>query len=142
MREMTEKEWAEFLRAGTRTAKVATVLTSGRPTVTPVWFLYESDGVIRIETGAASAKVKALRRDPRASLVVDLEEPPYAYVRVDATATFVTDPAEVYRVAEAAGRRYMGDERAEEYSKRNSGPGQIVIEFHPTRVTAWADITR
>jgi PPOX class probable F420-dependent enzyme len=97
--------------------------------------------VIRIETGAASAKVKALRRDPRASLVVDLEEPPYGYVRVDATATFVTDPAEVYRVAEAAGRRYMGDERAEEYGKRNSGPGQIVIEFRPTRVTAWADIT-
>ena len=82
MREMTEKEWPEFLRAGTRTAKLATVRTNGRPTVTPIWFLYESDGVIRIETGAASAKVKALRRDPRASLVVDLEEPPYGYVRV------------------------------------------------------------
>ena len=73
---MTEKEWAEFLRTGTRTAKLATVLTSGRPTATPVWYLYESDGVIRIETGAASAKVNALRRDRERAWLLISRKPP------------------------------------------------------------------
>ena len=72
---MTEKEWAEFLRAGTRTAKLATVLTSGRPTATPVWYLYESDGVIR-KAGAASAKVNALRRDRERAWLLISRKPP------------------------------------------------------------------
>ena len=129
-----------FLREGTRTAKLALVLPSGRPTVTPIWFVYEDDGVIRIHSGERSGKVKALRKDPRVSLVVDLEEPPYAFVRVDAEASIVTDPDEVYRNALATGGRYMGADRAEEFGRRNGGPGQVVIELRPTRVTALADL--
>ena len=48
---MTESEYVDFLRAGTRTAKLAVTLPSGRPTVTPVWFVWEDDGVLRFNTG-------------------------------------------------------------------------------------------
>jgi PPOX class probable F420-dependent enzyme len=132
---MSEEEWTAFLREGTRTGKLAIVLSSGRPTVTPVWFLYE-DGVIRITTAADSAKARALENDPRASIVVDLEEPPYAFVKVDATATIIDDLTVTRRVATDIGGRYMGANRAEEFGIRNGSQGEITIEFTPTRITA------
>jgi len=137
---MAEEEWTEFLREGTRTAKLSVNLPSGRPTVTPVWFLYE-DGVIRIETGADSPKARALAADPRACLIVDLEKPPYAFVKIDATAAIIDDPDLTLSVATDIGGRYMGDDRAEEFGARNGGPGQITIEFTATRVTAIHDIS-
>lgn len=47
----------------------------------------------------------------------------------------------ILRVATAVGARYMGSDRADEFGRRNSGPGQIVIEFTPTRVIALNDVT-
>ena len=141
MRQMTDEEWIAFLRQGTRTAKLSINLPSGRPTVTPVWFLYGDDNIVRIETGAASAKARALAVDPRACLVVDLEEAPYAFVKIDATAAIVDDPELTLRVATEIGRRYMGETLADEYGKRNGGPGQVTIEFTPIRVTAVHDIS-
>ncbi len=49
-----------------------------------------------------------LAADPRACLIVDLETPPYGYVRVDATATIVDEPDLTLRVAREVCRRYMG----------------------------------
>lgn len=142
MREMSDADWQAFLRAGTRTAKLAVNLPSGKPTVVPVWFLYEEDGRIRIETGRGSAKAAALAADPRACLVVDLEAPPYAFVKIDAIARIVDDdPDLTVRVATDIGARYMGPERAAEFGRRNSGPDQVVIEFSPTRVRAIDDVT-
>ena len=141
MRKMPESEWTAFLRKGTRTGKLSVNLASGRPTITPVWFVFEPDGVLRINTGGSSAKAKALAVDPRACLLVDLETPPYAYVRVDATATIVDDPDLTRRVATEIGHRYMGEALAEDFGKRNSSEGQVVIEFRPTRVTAVHNIS-
>lgn len=138
---MSESEWSAFLRAGTRTGKLSVNVPSGRPTVTPVWFVFETDGVLRMNTSGSSAKAKALAVDPRACLIVDLEAPPYAYVRVDATASIVDDPESTLRVATEIGRRYMGEALAEDFGRRNGGEGQVVIEFTPTRITAVHDIS-
>ena len=125
MKPMTESEWQAFLRAGTRTGKLAFVLPSGRPTVAPVWVVLEDDGVIRGQTTKASAKAKAFARDARASLIVDLEAPPYAFVRVDGEIALDEDPAEVRRIATATGARYMGADRAEEFGARNGGEDEL-----------------
>ncbi|MGI9598383.1 MAG: PPOX class F420-dependent oxidoreductase [Acidimicrobiales bacterium] len=139
---MSDDEVAEFLRHGTRTGKLSVNLPSGRPTVTPVWFVYERDGVLRMTTGAESAKVKSLRADPRACLLVDLEEPPYGFVKVDATAAVIDDdPAQILRISTEVGRRYMGEARADEFGRRNGGPGQVAIEFTPTRITARGNVS-
>ena len=90
---------------------------------------------------ASSAKAKALAADPRACLIVDLEEPPYAYVRIDAEATILDDPALTLRVATEVGRRYMGEELAEAFGRRNSSAGQVTVEFRPSKVTAIHDIS-
>lgn len=136
MREMAHQEWREFLSAGTRTAKMALTRRDGQPFVVPVWFVLDGDDLV-LTTGASSLKARALARDPRVALCVDLQEPPFAYVAIQGRASISEDEAELLRVATAVGGRYMGPERAEEFGLRNAVPGEVVVRVTPDRVTAY-----
>jgi PPOX class probable F420-dependent enzyme len=92
-------------------------------------------------TGANTAKARAIARDPRLVLCVDHEEPPYGFVQVQGEATVSTDPDELVRTATEIGGRYMGAARAEEFGKRNGVPGEIVVRLRPTRIVAELDMT-
>ena len=139
MREMTTEEALEFLATGTRTAKVAWVASDGRPHVAPMWFIVE-DGDVLFNTSAEVGKSRALRRDPRISLVVDIEEPPYAFVKVDGTVEITEDPDELLRVATVIGGRYMGADQAEAYGARNGVPGECLVRVRPTSIAGFAGI--
>jgi PPOX class probable F420-dependent enzyme len=136
---MTDDERRAFLSQGTRTAKVATTMKDGTPHVMPVWFVLEGDELL-FNTGADTVKGRALRRDPRISIVVDDETPPYSFVHIRGTAEIVEDMDEVRRVATLVGARYMGADRAEEFGARNGVPGELVIRVRPERTIAQADI--
>ena len=107
MREMTTEEALEFLATGTRTAKVAWVASDGRPHVAPIWFIVEGSDIL-FATSAEAGKSRAMRREPRISMVVDVEEPPYALVKVDGAVEITEDLDEVRRVATLCGGRYNG----------------------------------
>jgi PPOX class probable F420-dependent enzyme len=130
----------EFLSYRTRTGKLGYVAADGRPLVAPIWFVVEDDALL-FNTGADTAKARALRRDPRAVLTVDLEEPPYAFVQVQGTVTITDEPDEVRRIATQCGGRYMGVERAEEFGARNGVPGELGLRLTPTKVIAALDLT-
>ena len=130
----------DFLAHGTRTGKLAYLAASGHPLVAPVWFVVEGDSLV-FNTGSQTAKGRALARDPRASLCVDVEEPPYAFVQVQGEAELSEDPAELIRTATAIAARYMGADRAEEFGKRNAIPGELVVRLRPVKVLANFDIT-
>ena len=140
MSDITDPDVHAFLSAGTRTGKLGWTASDGRPLVAPVWFLVE-DGEIVFNTGADTAKGKALARDPRAVLCVDLEEPPFAFVQVQGEVTTSTDPDELLRTATALGARYMGADRAEEFGRRNGVPGELVVRLRPRKVIASLDMT-
>lgn len=129
-----------FLSEGTRTGKLAWVATDGRPLVAPIWFVVEGDDLL-FNTGADTAKGRAIARDPRLTLIVDLEEPPYGFVQVQGVAEVVEDLAEVRRIATLAGGRYMGAERAEEFGARNGVPGELGVRLRPTKILASLDMT-
>ena len=133
MTSVTDPEISAFLSAGTRTGKLAYNGADGRPLVAPIWFVVE-DGVLVFNTGKGTAKGKALARDPRATLCVDLEEAPYAFVQVQGNAELSEDPGELVRTATAIAARYMGQDRAAEFGKRNGVPGELVVRLHPTKV--------
>lgn len=139
MREMSTEEALEFLATGTRTAKVAWVSSDGRPHVTPMWFIVEGGDVL-FNTSAEVGKSRALRRDPRISLVVDVEEPPYAFVKVDGTVELTEDPGELLRVATVIGGRYMGADQAEAYGARNGVPGECLVRVRPTSIAGFDGI--
>jgi PPOX class probable F420-dependent enzyme len=130
----------EFLGHGTRTGKLAYLAAGGHPLVAPVWFIVEGDSLV-FNTGRRTAKGRALARDPRASLCVDMEQPPYAFVQVQGEAELSEDPAELVRTATAIAARYVGPERAEEFGKRNGVPGELVVRLRPVRVIADFDVT-
>jgi PPOX class probable F420-dependent enzyme len=137
---MSREEGLAFLAEGTRTGMLATVREDGRPHVVPVWFLVD-DGRIVFTTWHTSVKVDNLRRDSRAALVADLPEPPYAYVAVEGTVTFSDDPAEVRRYATRIGGRYMGEDRAEEFGRRNGVPGEVVVRLSIDKMIAHDEMT-
>lgn len=137
---MTGEEWRAFLLHGTRTGKLATVRKDGRPHVVPVWFVMDGDDLV-FTTGATSVKARGLQRDPRVSLCVDSEDPPYAFVMVEGVAKLSEDVDEMLPYATAIGARYMGADRAEQFGRRNAVPGELLVRITPTRVMAADNIT-
>ena len=135
MASLNDQQVRDFLQQGTRTGKLSYLAASGHPLVTPIWFIVEGDSVI-FNTGKDSAKGHSLARDPRTCLCVDLEEPPYGFVQVQGEAELSEDPAELLRTATAIAARYVGPEHAEEFGKRNGGPGEYLVRLRPTKVLA------
>ncbi|HST88911.1 MAG TPA: PPOX class F420-dependent oxidoreductase [Ktedonobacterales bacterium] len=139
MSEMTPEQRRAFLAHGTRTGKLATTRADGRPHVVPIWFVLDGDDII-LTTGASSVKARNMRRDPRVSLAVDDQQPPYSFVMVEGTATLAEDAPDLLAWATRIGARYMGADRAEEYGRRNGVHGELLVRITPSKFTAQADI--
>jgi PPOX class probable F420-dependent enzyme len=140
MREMSEPERPRFLSEGTRTAKLATVRADGSPHVVPIWFVLDDDGALVFNVDGGSLKAKALRRDPRVSLCVDDQTPPYAFVLLEGTAEVSYEVDEMLPWSTRIGARYMGADQAEAFGRRNAVPGELLVRLRPTRVVARAGI--
>lgn len=135
MPEMTTDEYRNFLLDKARTAKLATVREDGRPHVAPVWFDLDGDTVIFM-TGETTVKGKNIRRDPRISLCVDDEEPPFAFALIEGAATATADDPDFLYWATRIGARYMGADRAEEFGERNAVPSELLVRLTPEKVVA------
>ncbi|MGH8984035.1 MAG: PPOX class F420-dependent oxidoreductase [Acidimicrobiia bacterium] len=135
MYEMSRDEWRAFVLDGTRTGKLATVRADGAPHVTPVWFLLDGDDFV-FTTHETSVKGRGLRRDPRVSLLVDDERPPFSYVLIEGDASVETDLGRLREWATRIGGRYMGGDRAQEYGARNGVEGELLVRVTPMKVLA------
>ena len=128
-----------FLLYGTRTGKLGTVRKDGRPHVVPVWFTLDGDTIV-FTTGEHSAKAANTRRDPRVCLCVDDETPPYSYIMIEGTARLSDDLDALLEWATYIGARYMGQDKAEAFGKRNGVPGELLVRITPTRAIFEKDI--
>ena len=146
---MDDGEVAAFLDAlPARTGKLATVRADGRPHLAPIWFALDRStaapdspvGDLVLNTGAATVKGRNILRDPRVSLCVDDDRPPFTFVTVDGVATVSEDPDELLRWATVIGGRYMGADNAEAYGARNGVAGELVVRIRPTRIVAQARV--
>ena len=138
-REMTTEEYREFLLGSVRTATLATVRADGRPHAAPVW--YHMDGETFVFTTAKdSVKGKNLARDGRVSLCIDDERPPFHFVVVEGVATIADGDPDLLFWAIRIGGRYMGEDRAEAFGRRNAVPGELLVRVKPTKVLAFKNI--
>jgi PPOX class probable F420-dependent enzyme len=135
MQPMTKEETKEFLMAGTRTGKIASVRGDGRPHVAPIWFVVDGDDLV-FTTWHTTVKAANIRRDPRVSLCVDDQAPPYSFVIVEGVATLHDDLEELAHWARVIGARYMGEDQAEAFGKRNAVKGELVVRLRPTKIIA------
>ena len=132
-------EHRNFLMGQVRTAKLATVRKDGRPHVTPVWF--ELDGATLVfSTWHTSVKAVNIRRDGRVCLCVDDEKPPFSYIQIEGTAILRADSEALEYWSTRIAGRYMGEELAEAYGKRNSVEGELLVRVTPTKVVFIKDV--
>jgi len=136
---MFTPESRAFLMDGARTGKVATVRANGWPHVAPVWYIMDGDTVI-FTTGHTTVKAANIRRDGRISICVDDEVPPFAFARIDGTAEMSDDMDERKKWATRIAAKYMGDDLAEAYGKRNAVPGEHLVRVTPTKVVFQANL--
>jgi PPOX class probable F420-dependent enzyme len=134
--EMTPQARRAFLMSGTRTAILATTRADGGPHAVPVCFVLDGDDVLFL-TNDGTAKGRALQRDPRASLVVDDETPPFAFVIIEGTAQLSQSPDDIDRVAPEIAQRYDGPDGVEDFVRfAHEGLGTLV-RVKPTKILAF-----
>ena len=111
----------------------------GSPHVAPIWVALDDDRLV-FTTGRDTLKGKSLRRDPRVALSFDDDRPPFSFVIYEGEATISTDLDQLLHWATILGGRYMGEELADEYGRRNAVDGELLVFVAPTRIVGEADI--
>ena len=141
MAEMTKDEIRNFLLKGTFTGKLGTINKNGTSHVVPIWYTLDDEDNILFNTDDNSVKAKNIRRDNRVRLCVDDQVPLFSFVTIDGIAEIVSkEPKEVFKWAKIIAARYMGNDKAEEYGRRNSSEGELLIKIKPTKVIGQKDI--
>src|SRR5881397_460302 len=105
---MTDDEIAAFIDQR-RTATVATIGPTGTPHVVAMWFAV-IDGQIWFETKAKAQKTVNLRRDPRATVLIEegLTYDSLRGVSLEGQAVVVDDPDALWAVGVSIWERYTG----------------------------------
>jgi PPOX class probable F420-dependent enzyme len=100
--------------------------------LSPVWHEWRDNG-FNVVTGLRNVKAAHLRRDPRASIVVCGDGPPYRGLELRASARLSTpeDRSIVRRIA----TRYLGPEAGEGYAE--TAGDDLLIRLEPGELRAW-----
>jgi len=143
MEKMTDNEIKEFLMRGTFTGKLATIRKDGLPHIAPIWFILEGNHTnIIFTTWHDSVKGKNIRNNPKVSLCIDDQTPPFSFVIVDGIAEIIDDPNDLLLWTTKIAARYMGEKNAEIYGKRNSPKGESLVRLRANRIIAQKDIAK
>ncbi|MFF8264435.1 PPOX class F420-dependent oxidoreductase [Streptomyces virginiae] len=142
-KKMTQEEWRAFVSRSTRTGKLSTVREDGSPHVAPIWFVLDGDSFV-FNTGKDTVKGRNLARDGRVALCVDDDRPPFSYVVLQGRAEisgYADDPDEMLAWATRIAARYMGEEAAESFGRRNAVPSELLVRVPIDKVISVAGVS-
>lgn len=111
-------------------AAFGTVSPSGRPQVTPVWFLYER-GRILVNTSKGRAKLRNVQANPAVAVTVVDRNDPYRYVQILGTVVEL-DWANGHRDINRLSQRYRG--RPYVYPPTDAPANRVSLLIEPLRV--------
>jgi PPOX class probable F420-dependent enzyme len=113
-------------------AVLATHRRDGTVLLSPVWHEWRDNG-FNVVTGTQDVKARHLRRDPRASIVVCDNNPPYRGLELRASArlSVLDDRSMVLRIAS----HYLGPEAGERYAETSGD--DLLIRLEPGELRAW-----
>lgn len=122
----------EFL-AAKHVGVLSVTASDGRPPASvPIWYDYTADGLIRINTGAASRKSKLIEDAGVVTLVVQREEPPYQYVVVEGSVVETLEPAPL-EAKQAIAIRYLGEEGGRAFVEGMKDIRSVLFIVRPDR---------
>lgn len=133
--QMSPERCREFLMEGTRTAILATTRSDGSPHAVPICFVLDGHDVLFL-TNADSVKGVDMRRDPRVTLVVDDETPPFAFAMIEGTAEMSQGVHELRRAAVEINHRYEGGKNTEQFVRFATTALGSLVRIRPKRVLA------
>lgn len=146
MTKMSTREITRFLMQGTFTGKLATVKKGGGSHVVPIWFVLDNENSIDeiqnivFTTSDMSVKAVNIKQDNRVSICVDDQIPPFSFVTIFGTAKiYPYKQNEVLVWATRIAERYVGKKNADEYGRRNSGEGSVLVRITPERIVGEKD---
>ena len=126
---MSKQEREDFL-AALHVGVLAVERPDGPPLVVPIWYRYAAGGAIEFNTAGSSAKAQLLRQAGRATLCVQREELPYAYVTVEGPIeTGATERAMRVEIAS----RYLGSKVGTAYVDASPDADDLVVRLQPER---------
>lgn len=112
-------------------AVLATNRVDGSVLLSPVWHRWREGG-FDVVSRADDVKVRHLRRDARASIVVYEHAPPYRGIELRTEVRLEAAPAEaVHSIAV----RYLGERDGSAYAE--GGEDDTLIRLEPGRLRAW-----
>lgn len=126
---MSKDEREEFL-ADVHIGVLTVQRPDGPPLAAPVWYRYQPGGIVELTTEAASAKAQLLTAAGSASLCVQREETPYAYVTVEGPVTIGHATRET-RIEIAV--RYLGDAKGNAYVESTAFVDDTLVQLAPER---------
>jgi len=131
-RNLTLEDLGTFLDEP-QVAVLATLRRDGTVLLSPVWHEWR-DGGFNLWVGVQDVKVRHLRRDPRATIVVAESEPPLRGVEVRNAAQLIDEG--VFETAVRIAARYIGEERGAAYVESLSGE-DVIVRLAPGAIRIW-----
>jgi general stress protein 26 len=111
------------------------------PHIVPIWFTLDNEDNIIFNTGKNSVKGKNILRHNRVSLYVDDQVLTFSFVTIDGITEIISNKSiEIIMWAKIIAARYMGSDKAEEYDKRNSSEGELLLKIKSTKVIGQKDL--
>lgn len=132
---MSDDERRAYLSDGTRTGVLSTVRKDGRPHAAPVWFVLDGDTVVFM-TGRETVKGRNLVRTGQAVLTVDTPQPPFDFVTITGRVEISEDLEAMLPWSIRIAARYMGDDKADEFGRRNAVEGELLLRLIPENTVA------
>ena len=112
-------------------ANLATILSDGRPQVTPVWC--DFDGTfVKINSAKGRVKDRNIRRDPRVTLSIQDPDNPYRYLEVRGRVVEVTEEGADTHIDSLA-KKYLG---VDKYPYRREGEVRVIYKIQPDHASA------
>jgi PPOX class probable F420-dependent enzyme len=110
---------------------IATVQPDGSPQVSPVWVKRDGDDVL-ISTTVGRRKEKNLRRDPRATVLLQPFDDPYSYAEIRGSATLSTEGGQ--ELIDELSLKYHGKRYAEVNPDAVNDSPRVVVRVTPRKV--------
>lgn len=109
-------------------AHLATIMSDGRPQVTPVWCALDGEHVL-INSAKGRLKDRNIRRDPRVALSICDPDNAYRYLEVRGRVVDITEEGAEAHIDSLA-KRYLGQDR---YPYHNASDVRVIYKIEPER---------
>src|SRR5438876_9370250 len=113
-------------------AVLATYRRDGTVLLSPVWHEWREHG-FNVVTGSRGVKARHLRKDPRASIVVCDDSPPYRGIELRCVAQLRTEG--VQDAARRIASRYLGPEAGAAYAE--AAGDDLLVRLEPGELRVW-----